>query len=314
MPGPRSGRLAHLSSCAGLGLSALWLVACYRPNIQDGGFRCNLDAGASHACPEGYSCDTRTVPPLCYNGPHDGGVQDVPAEMGPEVQPEAGMEAPTSCFDARPACDPSDAGTCDPYCQSGCTGCRDKCTVASVDGGARYMCLAVPTNPVNELGMCDPIRDSCGPGLVCMDDNCGDRCYRYCRSDGDCPGASCSNPAPGGLMACDVPNVDCNPMALSAGGQTGCPTTSQGCYISSTHPDHTVCDCTGGGSEKTPCTRSRSCLPGLLCVDPIGSGSKLCLRVCLRSNASNCTPDQTCQQYVGSTTTNTPNPTYGFCY
>jgi hypothetical protein len=305
-----------------LGLAALAGLACYRPNITDGGFVCNVDAGPSHECPEGFTCDRTFSPPLCWKGPHDAGPnQDRPSEKPPDggQDAEAGVDADAgpSCFDAMPACDPSDAGVCDPFCRTGC-GCREKCSASAADGGgASFTCVAVPAGAGALYDSCDVQRNNCGPGLVCLDDNCGGRCYAYCRSDNDCTtgnvGSSCTRAAPGGLLVCDVPFVDsCNPVG---GSPANCPKGNQGCYISSSRPTHTLCDCPGGSHPDDPCTGSRSCLFGSLCVDATGAGTATCQRVCrLDGGVQDCPQPQTCQIFVGNDASNPPNPTYGFCH
>ena len=310
MSASRSGRAGEILRTA-LGLCALAALACYRPNIADMTFRCTQEN--ENACPEGFTCDGDG---WCRRPGHDAG-PDVPASgTDGEVAPEAGTDADAgpACFDPRPACDSADAGACDPYCRTGCGGCRDKCTVADGDGGVpQYSCVAVPVNPIGLLGLCDPSRDRCGPGLVCLGDNCGGRCYAFCRSDNDCSGGNCARMGPGGLSICDVPNVDsCNPVV---GGSANCPLMSQGCYISFSRPAHTICDCPGGGREGDTCTGSRSCLFGALCVDPTGIGVSQCRRVCrLADNGQDCPAQSACNKYYGNSSSNSPNPTYGYCF
>jgi hypothetical protein len=302
---------------ASLALLAGAAGGCYRPTIVEGGLKCNLDAGGA-PCPEGFSCDMTFSPPRCFKGPHDGG----PNGDGPvmtdavEVPPSPDADSGLPCLDARPACDPSDAGVCDPYCQSGCAGCRDRCTVSPA-GAA--VCKMVGTTTIGALKLCDSssvATDNCAPGLVCMNDNCGGRCYQFCRTDADCPGASCSRTAPGGQPVCDVPYVDtCVPTPSSNGGQTGCSSGAQACYVSFSHPTRTVCDCTGGGMPSSPCAGSRDCLAGLLCVDPNGLGQQQCLPVCvLALSGADCTNGGTCHQYTGNSATNPANATYGYCF
>jgi hypothetical protein len=307
MRAPRGFAPTALALCVAAASMTLSGAACYSPNIKDGGFKCNLDAGANNACPEGFTCDLAVLE--CWKGKHDGGTRDVPVDM-PQVA-EVGPEVPPPpCFDARPSCDPSDAGVCDPLCQTGC-GCRQKCTVFP-DAGLG--CGQVASNAGGPLDPCDPTAatDTCGPGLVCMTDQCFGRCYQFCRADKDCPNSFCSRNAPGGLMACDVPNADnCNPI----GNSTNCPNSAPGCYISFNHPEHTLCDCAGGIFPGNPCTGSRSCLPGgLVCVDPThDGGTSLCLPVCQLDGGSGCAGGAACIPYTGSSPSNNPNPRYGYC-
>jgi hypothetical protein len=307
MRAPRGFAPTALALCIAAGSISLGGAACYRPNIKDGGLKCNLDAGAAHACPEGFTCDLNLL--QCWKGPHgDGGPSDVPVDMpdGHEAGPEV---VPPPCFDARPNCDPSDAGLCDPLCQTGC-GCRQKCTV-NADGG--LACGQVASNAGAPLDPCDPTaaNDSCGPGLVCMNDQCFGRCYQFCRADLDCPGSFCSRIAPGGLKVCDVPIADCNPIGTS----NNCPGTAPGCYLSFNHPENTICDCGGGVMKGKECSGSRSCLPGgLVCIDPTtDGGTPLCLPVCELDGGSGCVGGAACIPYTGSSPSNTPNPKYGYC-
>ena len=54
----RSIRVVSLLAPLVLLLGALCaLLACYKPNIEDGGFKCNRRRARS-ACPEGFQCDT----------------------------------------------------------------------------------------------------------------------------------------------------------------------------------------------------------------------------------------------------------------
>src|SRR5262245_10707314 len=95
-------------------------LACYKPNIVDGGLRCKADAG-TRSCPEGFKCDTATQ--LCWK--HlDGGIDrkpdgptNVDGRDGPDLPDgPAGSDADAPCFEAKPGCTP-DNGACDPYCQ-----------------------------------------------------------------------------------------------------------------------------------------------------------------------------------------------------
>jgi hypothetical protein len=308
-----------------LGIAAVGIVlgggACYRPNIKDGGLRCNLDAGASHACPEGFACDMTLL--TCWRGPHGGDGGDVPVDMSPDT--DGRPDVPTiPCFDAMPACDPSDASICDPFCQTGC-GCHQKCTVNADGGiGCGQVVLGDPQMPVGQVfDRCEPTNDNCAPGLVCLNDQCFGRCYQYCRSDNDCLNSFCSRSVPGGLTVCDVPNADnCIPTPTSGATSNNCPNSaagSLGCYISFTHPTHTICDCAGGTFQGQPCSGSRTCLNGLLCADPTNDGgASICLKVCnlpgtVDGGGVGCPGALPCQPYTGSSPSNAPNPKYGYC-
>ena len=70
-------------------------LGCYKPNIKDGGLKCNLDAGVGKSCPEGFKCDTSTLQRA--GGILDGGV-DRPSDAvdGPVDMQVMDDEARTS--------------------------------------------------------------------------------------------------------------------------------------------------------------------------------------------------------------------------
>src|SRR6516165_162647 len=95
---------------AGLGVVSL---ACYKPSIVDGKLKCNPDAGAAHACPDGFKCETSTQ--LCKMHPNNDAAPDLPMD-GPVDLPE--VKAETMCFPSNPTCTPATTGLCDPACQT----------------------------------------------------------------------------------------------------------------------------------------------------------------------------------------------------
>jgi hypothetical protein len=288
---------------------------CYKPNIKDGGLRCNLDAGGGKSCPEGFRCDTSRAPPTCWRN-SDGGV-DRPSSDGPDARVDVPIEKPpTVCFDARPNCTATDAAVCDPFCQSGC-GCLEKCSINTA-GAATCNPLA----PGQMRGVQEPCEaqssgtaqqiDQCRPGLVCVEDACGSgsangRCYQFCRADNDCVDAPCNRDAGGGFKYCDVPFVGCTPLPVP--NNTGCPAPSLICYIATSDVSRQICDCQfppGLGADDV-CTRSRECNAGLVCVAN-QLGTKVCTRVC-RLTGNDC-PVGTCRTLTENGKT---NPTFGFC-
>jgi hypothetical protein len=300
-------------------------LGCYKPNIKDGGLKCNLDAGVGKSCPEGFKCDMSML--TCWRNP-DGGV-DRPSPDVPDgrVDGPVDMKPDVACFEARPSCTPSDAGICDPYCQTGCP-CGEKC---SINTGGMLTCnpprapgfpklVTQDCRPIDSVG--DPAQtDNCAPGLVCLDDGCYPRCFQFCRVDADCPTSACTRELPGqpgGQKVCELPFMDtCVP--LPGGQNTGCGSTigNVACTLSSTNPTHTMCDCpTGAAGANVPCTRSNDCIKGLVCVDR-NMGTPTCLQVCkLSNNGSDCVSNPTagaCHPYTGIPAGQTPNPTYGFC-
>jgi hypothetical protein len=303
-------------------------VGCYKPTIQDGGFRCNQDF--VQPCPGGYFCaaDNR-----CHrSGTTVDAAVDLPTETARlDVQPEVVSDAgdagdgrldPSDVSDARPdqaevapvclmpvAGCTAQAGKCDPMCQSGC-GCREKC---SVNTNAVLTCNAPLSGARRQLGQsCDISNagalsqtDNCEPGLVCLVDSCGSRCYQFCHADKDCKDATCSVGVGGGVKVCDVPAVTCNPVGSASA--MGCSATALVCYASGSAPDRTFCDCPAGvAGPNAACSSSIDCFRGLVCVDAAGGTDFRCRQVCdLTAGAASGCPG-TCIPMNGS-------KKYGFC-
>ena len=295
-------------------------LACYKPNILDGGLKC-ADAGAK-ACPEGFRCDRGT----CWRNPDGGGDSrpDVVADVADARDGGDASDGP--CFEALPNCIPGPE-MCDPVCRSGCPSCGEKCSVNTA--GALTCNPPVATMfPTTLMQRCmhesdgtPEQTDNCGPGLVCLEEqSCSPRCFQFCKNDGECANSTCTRDVvpgqSGGQKVCDVPFVDsCVP--LQGGQNTGCgPTTNMVCWLSSTSPTRTFCDCPFGATGPNgPCTRTRDCVRGLACVDRGTGEPATCLQVC-RLGSMECPSGvvASCRQYFGNPAGSVPNPTYGFCY
>jgi hypothetical protein len=228
------------------------------------------------------------------------GHDDAPADAG-------GADA--ACRMQVPGCAPG-AGTCDPVCQTGCK-CGEKCSVSSA--GALTCNAPAGSTRLREGESCDLVSggtslqtDACAPGLVCAQGACRNRCARHCRTDADCPASTCSVQLAPGFKVCDVPAADCNP--LRSLGPTGCAAAAEGCYLALTVKDGRFCDCpTSALPEGGPCRASRECLPGLACVDALGTTDFRCRVVCdLAGAVSGCTAGASCRPLNGSTQ-------YGYC-
>ena len=307
----RSGRGALVAFALLAGVLAI--ASCFNPSINTGGFKCS--SIYEKDCPDGFQC----VSGRCWKGgivPADAGLPDVKMDAPLDVQVEKTMEAGVDHVEAactiKPVsgCTPM-AGKCDPLCQTGCDGCHQKCSVNTT--GALTCNEPVAPAALQEGDSCDQISmgsdqqtDACAPGLVCVDRSCKYECAKLCRTDNDCPGSTCSRDYAPGFKVCDVKNVDCNP--VKALGATKCPGTAQGCYLSSTVTDRTVCDCPFNAvGEGKSCKLSRDCLPGLACVDATGTTDFRCYIVCSLTGAvSGCTGVQTCHPLNNSTK-------YGYC-
>lgn len=313
---PRARRLLPLAAALVASLAA---VGCYNPTISEK-FKCNtMYTPGFGDCPQGFHCSDG----LCLKGPapRDGGVDGSTGK--PDAQPDvmmsvsdaaadAGPDVPAVCNMPVPGCAAdAGAGKCDPVCQSGCAGCTEKCSATAL--GALTCNVPLPTRPKNLGEACniaslnlDAQTDDCAPGLVCLNDSCGARCYKFCKADGDCPMSTCSRDAGGGVEVCDVQAVTCNPI-INNNMPSGCPGTTQGCYLSPTVTDRTVCDCPfKAGGTNSSCSISRDCFPGLACVDVGGTGSSICRPVCsLAAGGTDCV-GTTCTALNGSTK-------FGFC-
>jgi hypothetical protein len=266
--------------------------ACFRPKLSSGSYACTENG----PCPDGYSCENSSH--LCVSSL--GGASGTGGKGGTGGTGGAGnkdggpldMPPDRPCTGAIASCQPSDAGLCDPVCNTGCGHCFEKC---SVNTAGALTCNAPTAGPsVGVFGQCAQVNsgadqtDNCAPGEFCFTNGeCGSRCYQFCRTNTDCANdANCSRDAGGGHTFCDSPPVICNPVkgAASNGMFNGCvgPPNSLGCYLSSTS-GRTICDCEFAGKRfLDDCTRSRDCLPGLVCYDPTGgtAPSAKCYPVC----------------------------------
>jgi hypothetical protein len=283
-------------------LGVAGVSACYNPTFK-GSFKCNhLYYAGQGDCPDGYSCSPATD--LCVKGSVsaiDGGGQDLPAEkpamethpevamdVPPEATPDLPAEAPPVCIPPVQPCTSDMSKKCDPLCQTGCN-CQEKCSAITTGAMSGTLTCNVPLpSRARALGeACDVSSggtaqqtDNCAPGLVCRDDACGSRCYKLCKIDADCPMSTCTIDLGGGTKVCDVQATTCNPVGNSS-TPMGCPGMVQGCYLSTTVTDRTVCDCPfKAGGPQASCVISRDCFPGLVCVDATGTGNATCHQAC----------------------------------
>lgn len=259
----------------GFGFAGAWLLAaavvfvaagsCYNPSIVNGGLRC-ADGGQ---CPEGFLCHPTG---RCYKpdtGPVDCGSTQLCAD-----QPLMNEE-------------------CNLACQTGC-GCGQRCNVTK--NGPRCVATVTPAKMLGQVCMLtnggEAGSDDCGPGLVCLREQCGgvNRCYRLCSTDDQCGKPAddlhCRIPvvtanAAVSFLACDVPHTDCDPIA-----KTGCP-TGLTCFVLNTGA--TLCDCptnttmqpdAKAGLEGSPCSAYSDCKGGLICVAIAGDSAPTCRPLC----------------------------------
>ena len=273
--------------------SLLASAGCFRPKNLANGYSCP-EGGP---CPDGLVC-SKASPHICVSS-DDAGVGGKGGKGGGGTGGKGGMGGVDAgpdrpCTGAIASCQPTDAGLCDPVCNTGC-GCLEKC---SVNAAGELTCNGPTAGSPGLLGACAQTNfgskqtDNCAPGQVCAaprGNQCLSRCYQFCRANSDCTnGASCSIDAGGGNSLCDVPPVPCDPVLHAAmfSQYSGCTGNNFiGCYLSS-DTLNTVCDCqdspppNSSGAKGDSCTRSRDCFAGLVCYDPTGHDNKKCWKVC----------------------------------
>jgi hypothetical protein len=265
---------------------------CYKPVIDDGGFKC---APTGKKCPDGLSCgsDGRCwqMPLISSSDAGDGKVMSDAGDGGDaDAMCALGVVAPL-CQAAAAA-----GQSCNPACQTGCT--CGRCNVV----GKATACVAA--GGTVKLG--DPCKlgsgDNCAPGLVCRKEACGNglaRCYKHCTSTDQCPGSRCQLAIPddtgaaSGFLACDVTPQTCDPV-----GNTGCPDLALNCYL--TGANDTLCDCplnpAKPGKAGAACTFYNDCDGGFVCVGGVGGvAATRCRFACsLTASPSGCPSGVNC--------------------
>jgi hypothetical protein len=247
--------------------------------------------------------------------PRDTGVPPDLAPPGDGPRPEAGSEpdAQLMCAAPIPGCTPSAGGMCDHVCQARC-GCQQRC--AFVSGMAA--CVPPAAAPVALGGACSADFDDCTAGAVCLNEAspaCQSHCYRYCRTDADCPGgALCSFDVEvaGATVAkaCSAPPEECDPTGEARCLAGNRPTPTFGCYVlSALAPDRAVCDCAGNRKQGQSCMFEHECAPGLECIR-VGGGAGACRRVCRLGMAGGCPSGGACSP-LG--TAAAPSTIFGYC-
>ncbi|HVY40636.1 MAG TPA: hypothetical protein VHM31_22010 [Polyangia bacterium] len=333
----RAARAAALSL---LVASLLAGADCYKPKILSGGFQC---AQPDDQCPDNFVCDKRQTVHLCVSS-IDGGVGGAtggtPGSGGKGGSATGGTtgaggtggkigtggSAGAACLPKIANCTTTfDGGACDPLCNVGCSSCDKKC---SVNSAGTLTCNAPAGTPANSMDQCfltqsggdlSTQTDNCGPGQVCIEPTtCGRLCYRFCRTNADCPGQRCARDLGNGLKVCDVPFTSCDPTSLNPCGSSSLAT----CYMSQEN-GLTICDCPNSGNlgrVKETCKESRDCFPGLVCYNPTGKvGDSQCRRACRLptdggasdAGASTCSSPGACAPM--RLTNNMLTTTWGYC-
>lgn len=217
------------------------------------------------------------------------------------------------CLGPIPGCTGTSGGMCDPVCQARC-GCQQRCAVVS----GMSACVPPAPDPVAVGEKCMARADTCQAGSLCLEEPepvCGDRCYRFCRSDADCKGgASCSIEVQFASSAttfrvCSPPAATCDPTGPATCDRPGAPPGAFACYVASAaNPDTVVCDCAGRLKVGEGCMYEHECAPGLECMRV--SGVSTCRPICKLKEPGGCPPNSVCSP-MG--TTGKPSTLYGFC-
>lgn len=293
------------------GLAVALLAACYNPQIDDGTLKCS----ATSECPSGFRCNPNDG--RCYK---NGGGPSGPADSG--AGGSGGVCAVgQGNYGPFAGCSPQIQQTCDPVCQAGCA-CDERCM------NDKGVLTCKQQNPPFKLltEECDSKDDTCRPGLICLVEDaedprraaCNAHCYRHCRNDSDCQSLStfskCSiEVAFSGTTltakTCTQAPENCNPWGMARCKAVDRPAGTFACYVLSTAPDQTICECAGLLTDGQTCMYEHDCVAGFECVAV--SGKRTCRKVCSRDAApplgAGCpllTP--TCTAFNGSTK-------YGYC-
>jgi hypothetical protein len=294
---PALGRLVLAAFVAGSGILG---AGCYKPVIDDGGFKC---APSGKRCPDGLTCgsDGRCwqMPPPVTSDASDGKIMSDAGDGAAESMCALTVVMP-SCSDA-----PKAGQTCNPACQTGCA--CGRCNVV----GKATACVAAGTVKLGELCRLGT-GDDCAPGLICRKETCGNglaRCYKHCTKSEQCGGSLCQLSIdddankPTGFTVCDVVPRTCDPIL-----NMGCPAAALKCYL--TGATDTLCDCPSNPTKPAQvgeaCNFYNDCDGGLYCIGGGGDPTPRCRRVCDPTNASTCSASVACVP-IGT------NAKFGYC-
>lgn len=168
-------------------------------------------------------------------------------------------------------------------CSSGET-CVVKC---SGDGVALGQCIAAGTGKDGDLCR---VNSDCERGSQCFTYACGRICRKFCNSDNDCPGGTCSR-----KVSCDGKASQQRFCSRGCDPRGAAKDICQGdlrCLMFNEFPS---CDCTETTRTKgdgVACEFTTDCLPGFMCV-MTGTATPVCRPICKRS-APDCAAGRTC--------------------
>ena len=150
--------------------------------------------GRGKSCPEGFRCDTSTVPPLCWRNP-DGGVDRPSSDVADgRVDGTVDMTPDVACFDARPDCTPrrrhvrSVSARPVARLRREVLGQHGRRADLQPAARARFPKTALMTALRGRVAPGRPTRPTtAGPGWSASDGaSAVPRCFQFCRSDADC--------------------------------------------------------------------------------------------------------------------------------
>jgi hypothetical protein len=277
------------------------------------GVGCGDGATAPDAGGDGGGSDVPVLPDASIDVAADTAV-DLTADAGSDSGADDGAAGDAAmCVGPIPGCTGPGDGLCDPICQSRC-GCQQRCAISA----GLAACVAPAATPIPVGERCTARADSCQAGAICLEETeaaCGDRCFRFCRSDADCAGgAACHIEVQFGASAtafrvCGPPAELCDPTGAAACARADRPAPTFGCYVlSSELTDTAVCDCAGQLKLGDPCNFEHECLPGLECIRLAGAAT--CRQTCKLATPTTCPAGTACKPMGLPTKLST---LYGYC-
>ncbi len=273
-------RSAHVLAVRVLLLGSLLAGAgCFRPKVLSGRYACG-DAGA---CPDNYICDPSTN--LCVGSIGGAGGKGGTGGKGGAGGKDAGppdVPPDRPCIGAIASCPQSDAGLCDPVCNTGCGDCFEKC---SVNTAGDLTCNAPTAASVGIFGQC------CAQVTRAKIKRITVPRPEFCFTNGnECEVAAISfaervQIAPTAQVVRVTPEAATSSVtrlpqiaipsrarlrAKNTTGAWGHPTPSVVTFRRHRVRQSATAKFAGGRWSSTIAIRSRDCLPGLVCYDPTG--------------------------------------------
>lgn len=167
---------------------------------------------------------------------------------------------------------------------------------------------------VNDAPVCVPagekaVGEECSNQNQCSDGVCmgiasveGQRCFKYCKSDGDCGG---------GIQCLGLDGEDWQICGLDADEYETCNLLSQncsdpadGCYWAASSINQPICQKAGAGEKKEDCGTSSDCMKGLDCLN-----SGKCYQICNTAEGG----EPSCDSPFTSCVANYPAQGAGWC-